>query len=569
MTSVADLTRRRRRGMRGPIETLRAIAFASPLYRFTLAGRQPEQLAQAPTDPWPGHAERARQIMKGGWRFAGQTLTFEGRPGSIDWYPAEAWEGWLAELHGFQWLRDLRELGGEARGAARHACADWIAECGSWERLGWRPDILGRRLAAWITHGGFLLNGADILFRRRFLQSLAEQTRHLSRVVSHGPEGIGRIAAVKALLYAGLTLPGAERRLTQGLRLLEHELDRQTLPDGGQLERNPSVQFQLMRDLVEIRLALISGKQPVPNWLQLAIDRTAPMLRFYRHGDGGLVLFNGSSEGQPALIDNVLAMGQATGKPTSRAVQTGYERMIAKRTLVVIDVGKPPPADFAGNAHAGLLSFEMSVGRERLIVNCGAYHGPDAAWRLACRATGAHSTLSVDDRNSVDIRDDGSLGRVPKTIEIDRDEQDGATWLDISHDGYKGSSRLVHRRRLYLGTDGNDLRGEDIAEGPGGEQFTLRFHLHPDVQAAAVQDGASVLMRLPSGEGWRFRAQGGVVSLANSVYLGSGSMRRTSQIVVSGGLNGEETTIKWALACLPKEKKSKRKKAAIEEETAV
>jgi uncharacterized heparinase superfamily protein len=125
--------------------------------------------------------------------------------------------------------------------------------------------------------------------------------------------------------------------------------------------------------------------------------------------------------------------------------------------------------------------------------------------------------------------------------------------------------RLIHHRRLYLAADGNDLRGEDTAEGPGGEQFTLRFHLHPDVQAAAVQDGASVLMRLASGEGWRFRAQGGVVSLANSIYLGTGTMRRTSQIVVSGGLNGEETTVKWAFTSLPKEKKTRRKKAADDE----
>ena len=70
-------------------------------------------------------------------------------------------------------------------------------------------------------------------------------------------------------------------------------------------------------------------------------------------------------------------------------------------------------------------------------------------------------------------------------------------------------------------------------------------------------------MRLSSGDGWRFRAQGGVVSLADSIYLGTGTMRRTSQIVVSGGLNGESTTVKWAITELPKEKKkSRRKKAA-------
>ncbi|MGY8995571.1 MAG: hypothetical protein ACKVH7_03935, partial [Alphaproteobacteria bacterium] len=149
-----------------------------------------------------------------------------------EWYPDAAWTGWMEELHGFVWLRDLREMGGNSRQVARHALAGWMADCGSWDRFAWRPDILGRRLVAWLTHGGFLMNGADALFRRRFLQSLAEQTRHLSRVVTAGPEGLGRIAAVKALLYAGLALPGQEKRFTQAMRLLEHELDRQMLGDG-------------------------------------------------------------------------------------------------------------------------------------------------------------------------------------------------------------------------------------------------------------------------------------------------------------------------------------------------
>ena len=42
------------------------------------------------------------------------------------------------------------------------------------------------------------------------------------------------------------------------------------------------------------------------------------------------------------------------------------------------------------------------------------------------------------------------------------------------------------------------------AESP--QPFTLRFHLHPSVQASPQQDGAAVLMRLRSGGGWILRA---------------------------------------------------------------
>ncbi|MBT5435797.1 MAG: hypothetical protein HOK83_19300, partial [Rhodospirillaceae bacterium] len=524
-----------------PVANLKAMYYGSRLYRLTLLGRAPDQVLQAPTDPWPGDAERGRVMTEGTWRLAGQSLQFEPKDGAPEWYPDAAWTGWLEQLHGFSWLRDLREAGGPSRQIARHAVAGWMADCGSWDRFAWRPDILGRRLVAWTTHGGFLLNGADALFRRRFLQSLSEQTRHLARVVNAGPEGLGRIAAVKALLYAGLTLPGAEKRFLQAMRLLEHELDRQMLPDGGQRERNPSVQFRLMRDLVDVRLALIQARKMVPDWLQQTIDRAAPMLRFYRHGDGALALFNGSVEESAELIDNVLALGQATGKPVSRAQHTGYERLAARKPLLIVDAAAPPAADFAAHAHAAPLAFEMSIGPERLIVAMGAYIGADASWRHAARETAAHSTMTVDDKSAVEIRKDGSLGRTPRQVTVEREEQDGAQLLTMSHDGYRPLGRLIHRRSLYLSTDGEDIRGEDVIGGPGGEQFALRFHLHPVVQAAVVQDGQGALLRLPSGEGWRLRCSGGVLELTDSVYLGTGAMRRSQQIVISGGLNGERT----------------------------
>ncbi len=44
-----------------------------------------------------------------------------------------------------------------------------------------------------------------------------------------------------------------------------------------------------------------------PAELVAAIDRMAPMLRFFRHGDGGLALFNGTWEGDRRMIDLVLA----------------------------------------------------------------------------------------------------------------------------------------------------------------------------------------------------------------------------------------------------------------------
>ena len=74
-----------------------------------------------------------------------------------------------------------------------------------------------------------------------------------------------------------------------------------------------------------------------------AVDRTAPFLRMLRHNDGGLALFNGSNEGQGWLIDMLLAQADSRGRPLTSAPHSGFERIVANRTIVILDTGGPVP----------------------------------------------------------------------------------------------------------------------------------------------------------------------------------------------------------------------------------
>ncbi|MBO6783265.1 MAG: heparinase II/III family protein [Alphaproteobacteria bacterium] len=535
------------------------LLYASPIYRYTLVGRTPAELAAIPPDAWPGNAERGAAISAGELSFLGETV----RGGDLTWQPVGMSDAWLAELHGFDWLRDLRAVGGDAaRRKARDLVGDWIERQAGWQEIAWRPDVLATRLHAWLSHHDFFCASADDEYRRRYLASIARQAKHLGRVLPGGVEGAGLIRAAKGLVAAGVALEGSDASVRQGLRQLDRATERQIRPDGGHISRDPQTQAAVLRDLVDVRSALLAASEDIPSFLLAAIDRASPFLRMLRHNDGGLALFNGSGESEGWLVDMLLAQADARGRAPIRAPHSGFERMVANRTIVLLDTGAPPQAGLDKAAHAGTLSLEISIGKERLVTNCGARPGNRDPWASVQRSTAAHSTMVVDDTNSSEILPDGTFGRRPQSVTAERDEDDGNHWVSASHDGYVPVFGLTHERRVYLAANGDDIRGEDaLTRSDAGTAarnargFALRFHLHPTVQASLVQNGSAVLLRLPSGAGWRLIAEGGTLSLAESVYLGTADdVRRTEQVVVSGTLDADTDAarVKWAVKKVPK-----------------
>ncbi|MDA0661725.1 MAG: heparinase II/III family protein [Proteobacteria bacterium] len=530
--------------------------FATPLYGVTLLRRSPAQLANVPPDSWPGDASRGAAILGGVFTLAGTRL----RPEVSPWDETDAAPAWREALHEFLWLRDLRALGGDdARRCARDLTEEWLERHDSCSGPAWRADVVGRRLTAWASHYKLFFASAPDEFRLQLLASMARQARHLGRVAARETSGMRRLAAIKGLLLAGMGLPGEMPLFVRAVRLLEDELALQIAADGSHVERSPSGQLVLLRDLVDMRAALSTARQEPLALLGDVIGHAAAMLRFFRHGDGGLAVFNSGGEGDPTTVDIVLAQADARERPAQSAPQSGFERLSAGKLLAIVDAGQPAPPGLDREAHAGTLSFEASYGRERLIVNCGASlaSGPD--WRQAARATAAHSTLAIEDMNSSEIRANGSLGRRPEHVTVEREQTDGNVWLSMSHDGYAEPFGLIHRRRIYMAASGDELRGEDslvpaqrkLAEGTAGEPdnraFAIRFHIHPAARASLAQDGNAVFLRLPSGIGWRLRVGGAKIDLAESMYFGGNEARRTQQIVLSGRTGAATTTVKWAL----------------------
>jgi uncharacterized heparinase superfamily protein len=539
---VPDVLTRLRR------DAWRALA-AGPFYRHTLIGRVPADLRLKLNERWPGDEKRGAAVLVGDIEFSGELVR---NPVPV-WFPAGVGPGWLAAWHGFGWLADLIGVGTAAREPARALVHSWLAESSAWHPIAWRSDVVATRIFAWIVHFDEIAGReTDRPLRRAMLASIARQVRHLSRTAAWELTGAARLRALKGLIGGLAALGGSEKRMARALRTLERELLVQILPDGGHRTRSPSAQLTVLRDLIDIRAVLRAAQVAIPGPLQQAIERMAPMLRFFRHGDRRLALFNNSVEEDGVVVDLALTRSETRGHPPMQAPHSGFQRLQAGQSLVLVDTGKPPPRGFDGEAHGGTLSFELSQGRERIIVNCGGYRGARPAWRRVLRSSAAHSVLVVGDTNSVEVTAAGSLGRGPASVRCERAEEAGHQWIAATHDGYRPRFGVTYSRELYLAADGDDLRGEDKLTGRSGAAFALRFHLHPAVQASLIENtgavaGGGALLQLASGAVWRLRASGAEMSLGESIYLGTGELRKTQQIVLSGTTGPSGATVRWAL----------------------
>jgi len=535
---------------------------------LSLTGPMPDRILHYPHDLIPGDKTEAQRILEGSFTLPGGTARAIG--GAAPWDVKAPNNVWAEDLNGFAWLRHLREAAPEQEEVSPHVrwlITTWMASLGRWDELAWRPHVIARRLMSWFANGRLIIDGSDLIWRSRLLVSISRQAKHLGRTANWLPEGPDRLTAALGLSFSALCLPHPGRRLSRGLAMLDTEVRKQVLADGGRITRSPEAVLQSLADLVALKEALIAREKPVPDMVQNAIDRMMPTLRFFRHDDGKLALFNGGTECQKGAVEAVLKEDDTDGKPLRQLRHAGYQRLAAGRTLILMDTGKPPDGAYSENAHAGCLSMEMSVGRCRLITNCGATELRGPEWQEAFRSTAAHSTLTLADSSSCSFLHGRAATRIlgqrivagPTAVEIERSDEDHGAFVEATHDGYVSRFGLRHLRKIYLSAEGDDVRGEDAltpsragwfppARDKPPLTFAVRFHLHPDVRASLARDGGRVILLLPNGDGWQFKATGGAITLEPSAYLGSGdAFRRTEQIVIASLVRSERPTVKWAI----------------------
>jgi len=116
---------------------------------------------------------------------------------------------------------------------------EWINLQGGWHPVGWRSDILSRRIICWLSQAPFVLQDSDGKFYRRFIRSLSRQVRYLRKTLNESRDGWPKLQALIALTFATLCLQGQSGTCAPMRDALIEELRSQILPDGGHISRNP------------------------------------------------------------------------------------------------------------------------------------------------------------------------------------------------------------------------------------------------------------------------------------------------------------------------------------------
>jgi uncharacterized heparinase superfamily protein len=536
-----------------------ARAVVSKLARGSLLSRlkrsrQPLKLVAVPRDHVQGERARGDALLAGRFTVGTETLPLK----DLDFAVVGA-NGALAEqLQGFSWLRDLAAAASREKGArlAEAVVGRWLLAHGAKVDEAWAPHLWGERILFWTAYAPYILSSADGGYRSALLNTLARGARHVDASADKASAGLDRVTAWCGVVAAGLLVQGGVPRVARGEAGLARALASAQFDDGGLISRSPYEQTKLVDRLGLLRACYLAAKQTIPEGIEAAAQASLAALHGVTMGDGALSSWQGCGPGEAARLTALIDGCGLRARPLRQARGWGYQRMSALGTILVLDAAPPPPQKMTDQGSASTLAFELSDGGQRLIVNCGG-PGPlptDLPEELVqgLRTTAAHSTLVLSDTNSTNILADGSLGKGVDDVAIERSEDNDASRMEASHDGYVRAFGMVHKRSLMLGNDGKELRGADQLIAKGRKKirdavpYAVRFHLAPGVEATITADGMGAILRSRGAPPWNFRCRGGNLSVEESLWVdGRGRPQRTNQLVIVGEVSALGGEIGW------------------------
>ena len=409
-----------------------------------------------------------------------------------DWNDESYSKLWVYNLHYFE---DLLAEGADRKREFHLKLLElWQKQNPEGVGNGWEPYPISLRipniLKAW--QAGLPLNKAHF-------ESLYEQASFLSSDLEKHLLGNHYFVNLKALLFAGVVFDNP-RWLNLAVKGLSKEIPEQILDDGANFELTPMYHSLILVDMLDMYNLSNAYSSKVPNTftslLKLNIQKMLSFMVLMSHNDGGVSFFNDSVDGiapEKVRIERYahkLGFSIPSFDPNKlQAIDSqasGY--MIASHSgnKLIFDAANVGPDYIPGHAHADTLSFEFSIGEERVFVNSGTSQYGLGEKRINERKTLSHNTVEVDCTDSSEVWSGFRVGKRARVIERNAEILGSSAVLSAKHNGYKKLfNGPIHKRVLKL--QANALRIEDTLAG----KFKIaiaRFYLHPRLDVFMQND---------------------------------------------------------------------------------
>lgn len=415
---------------------------------------------------------------------------------------------WRYNQHYFDDLN--AEAGDERIEWHKGLIADWLISNPPGNGSGWEPYPTSLRIVNWIK---WALAGNPL--SQEATKSLAVQTRWLTRRLEWHLLGNHLFANAKALVFAGLFFEGAEADawLSKALRVLENEIPEQILPDGGQFELSPMYHALAVEDLLDlINLAQVYGRPDLAEAWRPRLSVMLSWLESMSHPDGCISFFNDAAFGiapsNAEILQYAARLGIASGRrygAIHHLKDSGYVRLSAGQFSLIADFGRIGPDYLPGHAHADTLSFELSIGSQRVFINSGTSEYGTGPERQRQRGTTAHNAVVIAGENSSEVWAGFRVGRRARPRDVKVEECNGVLRAEASHDGYKHlPGRPMVTRCIEL-DPGRLVISDRITTDASAE---ARYHLHPSVGISSLSESGAIL-GLSNGQFLRVSCQGG------------------------------------------------------------
>ena len=437
-----------------------------------------------------------------------------------DWNNEDISKLWVYNLHYFEDL--LSNNADEKTNIHLQLLNSWVDQNPVGHGNGWEPYPSSLRivniLKAWV--GGLALS--DKLF-----ESLHSQASYLSNDLEKHLLGNHYFVNLKALLFAGVIF-GNFRWINCAEKGLVGEIPEQILQDGANFELSPMYHSLILVDMLDMLNLNKAYPTQVSSKLVSLLESYIPkMLAFMEamaHPDGGVSFFNDSADGIAPTKAKIESYAEKLGfeiNPLDSSetqivdnANSGYICATGAGNKLIFDASPVGPDYIPGHAHADTLSFELSIGAQRVFVNSGTSEYGLSPKRLNQRKTVSHNTVEVDGKDSSQV---WSGFRVANRAEIisrhTKLKNDHSIEIIASHNGYKslfGGS--IQTRKLTFSK--NSLVVSDSLQGTF-KYAKSRFYFHPDL-IISLQDN---LLRI---EGTDFilhsNLKGKVASLVDSFW---------------------------------------------------